>query len=86
MGIRRGSIESIMSEDDMMSLLRRAVGSENATATETEGEGSDVVSGDEEAVTTGDEFEGEDAGESEELRDGVAEKESLLDEKLGRMR
>ena len=41
-GIRRGSIESILSEDDMRSLLR---GSEGATDEETDG------------TATGDEFE-----------------------------
>lgn len=47
-GVRRGSIESILSEDDMRSLLRKSEGdTENATATEE----------DTDAVTTGDEFE-----------------------------
>jgi hypothetical protein len=46
-GVRRGSIESILSEDDMRSLLRHSEeNTENATATE-----------DSDAVTTGDEFE-----------------------------
>jgi hypothetical protein len=63
-GIRRGSIESILSEDDLRSLLRKSEAeTENATATDSEAE-TDGASG----VTTGDEFE-----------DAVMEKEELLD-------
>jgi hypothetical protein len=58
-GIRRGSIESILSEDDMRSLLRRSeADTENATATEE----------DTDAVTTDDEFE-DAVMEREELLD-----------------
>jgi hypothetical protein len=49
-GIRRGSIESILSEDDMRSLLRKTE-ADNASVTGTEE--------DTDAVTTGDEFEDE---------------------------
>ncbi|KAF8863735.1 patatin-domain-containing protein [Acephala macrosclerotiorum] len=66
MGVRRGSIESILSEDDMRSLLRKS--EENATATD---EDTDLEHTD--AVTTGDEFEAE-------VEDGVVEKEELLNE------
>jgi predicted acylesterase/phospholipase RssA len=63
-GIRRGSIESILSEDDLRSLLRKSEAeTENATATESEAD-TDGASG----VTSGDEFE-----------DVVMEKEELLD-------
>ncbi len=55
-GVRRGSIESILSEDDMRSLLLKGEGE----ATET-GEDTD-------AITTGDEFE-EKEMETEELLD-----------------
>jgi hypothetical protein len=59
-GVRRGSIESILSEDDMRSLLRHSEeNTENATATEEE---------DTDAVTTGDEFE-DAVMEREELLD-----------------
>ena len=58
-GVRRGSIESILSEDDMRSLLRKSeADTENATATEE----------DSDAVTTGDEFE-DAAMERDELLD-----------------
>jgi hypothetical protein len=58
-GVRRGSIESILSEDDMRSLLRHSEeNTENATATEE----------DTDAVTTGDEFE-DAVMEREELLD-----------------
>lgn len=58
-GVRRGSIESILSEDDMRSLLRKSeADTENATATEE----------DSDAVTTGDEFE-DGAMERDELLD-----------------
>jgi len=43
-GVRRGSIESIMSEDDMRSLLRKGVGN---TTTDDETDGVDASSGDE---------------------------------------
>ena len=44
-GVRRGSIESIMSEDDMRSLLRK--GDRNSTTTDEETDGVDASSGDE---------------------------------------
>ena len=44
-GIRRGSIESILSEDDMRNLLRKSEGTGTATDDETD------------AIDTGDEFE-----------------------------
>lgn len=47
-GVRRGSIESILSEDDMRSLLRKA---------EAERDGETATEEDTEAVSTGDEFE-----------------------------
>ncbi|KAE8452006.1 hypothetical protein EG329_002171 [Mollisiaceae sp. DMI_Dod_QoI] len=68
-GIRRGSIESILSEDDLRSLLRKSEpDTENATATEE----------DTDAVTTGDESEGV-VGEKAEFEDTEGEKEKLLD-------
>lgn len=65
-GIRRGSIESIMSEDDLRSLLRR---DEARSGTDT------VTEDDSDGLVTGDEFE-EDM-EKEEL---LSEKEDT-DEK-----
>jgi hypothetical protein len=47
LGVRRGSIENILSEDDIRSLLRKGDETLSATATEDETD----------AVTTGDEFE-----------------------------
>lgn len=63
-GVRRGSIESILSEDDMRSLLRRSGGSGDTatdTATETDGEGE----------VTNDEFEDVLEKEKEEGEDGI---------------
>ena len=57
LGVRRGSIESILSEDDIRSLLRKGDETLSATATEDETD----------AVTTGDEFE--DAVENEQELD-----------------
>jgi len=67
-GVRRGSIESILSEDDMRSLLLKVGGSADETGTGTateEDEGSDVI--------TGDEFE------SEEVAVVDTETEPLID-------
>ncbi|KAH8663523.1 acyl transferase/acyl hydrolase/lysophospholipase [Tricladium varicosporioides] len=64
-GIRRGSIESILSEDDIRSLLRR---NDEATGTGTEETGDET-----DAVTTGDELEMEG-----EVEDEVAPNENLL--------
>lgn len=61
-GVRRGSIESILSEDDMRSLLRRSDEGDGGTATE---EDTDV-----DGHTTGDEFEeavAEDGGDAEKV-------------------
>ncbi|KAF4628169.1 hypothetical protein G7Y89_g9981 [Cudoniella acicularis] len=58
LGIRRGSIESILSEDDIRSLLRKNDETENATATEDDTDG----------ITTGDEFE-DSVVENEKLLD-----------------
>ncbi|EHK99242.1 putative Patatin-like phospholipase domain-containing protein [Glarea lozoyensis 74030] len=52
MGVRRGSIESIISEDDIRSLLRKSEDGETATGEDSE------------ALTTGDEFEDETAVET----------------------
>jgi len=49
-GVRRGSIESILSEDDMRSLLLKVGGSADETGTgtaTTEDEGTDGMTGDE---------------------------------------
>jgi hypothetical protein len=51
--IRRDSIESILSEDDIRSLMRRGGESGNVTATDTDGE----MDGEMDGGTTGDEFE-----------------------------
>jgi len=59
-GIRRGSIESILSEDDMRSLLRKTE-QDTVSATATDEDTED-------ALTTGDEFE-DAAMEREELLD-----------------
>jgi hypothetical protein len=86
-GIRRGSIESILSEDDMMSLLRRVKGDENATQTEDEVSGSGLeMDTDGEAVTTGDEYEDSANGrlDGDGSADAVEERVRLLDEKTGR--
>jgi hypothetical protein len=56
LGIRRGSIESIMSEDDLRSLLR---GSEAKSGTDT------VTEDDSDGLASGDEFE--EAMEKEDL-------------------
>lgn len=64
-GVRRGSIESILSEDDMQSLLRR---SEGATDEETE-----------DALTTGDEFESA-IDDAEEEKEGMLEEQEVLDD------
>lgn len=65
LGVRRGSIESILSEDDIRSLLRR---NDEATGTGTEETGDDT-----DAVTTGDELEMEG-----KVEDEVAANEKLL--------
>ncbi|CZS93749.1 hypothetical protein WAI453_001206 [Rhynchosporium graminicola] len=80
-GVRRGSIESILSEDDMRSLLLRGEGS--ATGTEDE-EGlvtdeDEDGDGDGDVGTTGD----EDEDEEEEMNE--AEKEGLLLDLKGAM-
>ncbi|KAL2074528.1 hypothetical protein VTL71DRAFT_8306 [Oculimacula yallundae] len=62
-GVRRGSIESILSEDDMRSLLLKGEGS--VTGTEDEDGMETDPEGD--LATTGDEDEGEGEGEKEGL-------------------
>lgn len=58
MGIRRGSIESILSEDDMRSLLRTGEAeSANGTATEEDTDFDVDVDADIRGDATGDEFE-----------------------------
>jgi hypothetical protein len=75
MGIRRGSIESILSEDDLRSLLLRTrkagdgITSASVSATQTEDEGMEETDAD--GVTTGDEFD-----------DEITEKENLLEMRL----
>ncbi|TVY94068.1 Patatin-like phospholipase domain-containing protein [Lachnellula willkommii] len=64
LGVRRGSIESILSEDDIRSLLRKSDETHSATATEDETD----------AVTTEDEFE--DAVENEKVLDMADPKDS----------
>jgi hypothetical protein len=65
LGVRRGSIESILSEDDIRSLLRKGDETMSATATED----------DTDAITTGDEFE-DSVVENEKVLDMAKAKDS----------